>query len=233
MQIGMISVGILISSYIIGAIPIGLIVVRLATGKDIRQIESGRTGGTNAMRAAGFWAGLVTAILDIFKGASGVWLARLLGGNVWIEVLAPICVILGHNYSIFLAERDQNGRWRLRGGAGGAPSFGGAFGLWPWTLLIVFPIGLLIYFGLGYASVTTMSVPIIATVIFTVRAAQGLSPWQYVLYGLLAEILLVIALRPNIQRLRQGTERNHGLLGKLRLIKKAADPAASQRKKNQ
>ena len=203
-------IGIFIGAYILGAIPFGLIIVKLMTGKDIRVVESGRTGGTNAMRAAGLGAGILTAALDIIKGASGVWLARALGGNIWMEVLAPVAIILGHNYSIFLIERNGDGRWHLRGGAGGAPSLGGAFGLWPWALLIIIPIGFLIFFGIGYASVTTMSVALMAIIIFAVRAALGLSPWQYVLYGVLAEILLVIALRPNIKRLMAGTERLHG-----------------------
>ncbi|MCB0120106.1 MAG: glycerol-3-phosphate acyltransferase, partial [Anaerolineales bacterium] len=50
-------------AYVIGSVPIGLLIVKIVTGKDIRQIESGRTGGTNAMRAAGFWAGFATAML--------------------------------------------------------------------------------------------------------------------------------------------------------------------------
>ena len=216
-------IGIFIGAYILGAIPFGLLVVKLMTGKDIRSIESGRTGGTNAMRAAGLGAGLLTAMLDIIKGASGVWLARALGGSVWMEVFAPIAIILGHNYSIFLLERNGDGRWHLRGGAGGAPSAGGAFGLWPGSLLVMLPIGLLIFFGIGYASVTTMSVALMATIIFIVRAALGLSPWHYVLYGVLAEILLVIALRPNIKRLMAGTERRYGWR-----VKKIEKPQADQ-----
>jgi len=209
-------IAVLILSYLIGSIPFGLIIVKLRTGKDIRVIESGRTGGTNAMRAAGFAAGLLTAILDILKGASGVWLARLMGGGVWLQVFAPLMVIVGHNYSIFLMERTEDGKIHLRGGAGGAPSVGGAFGLWAPSILIVFPIGYLIFFGVGYASVTTMSVALIAAVIFAVRAWMGLSPWQYVLYGLIAEALLVWALRPNIRRLMNGTERLHGWRAKRR-----------------
>jgi len=122
-------IGVLILSYIIGSIPFGLVIVRLKTGKDIRKIESGRTGGTNAMRAAGFWAGAATTILDFLKAACAVWIARLvLPGNLWLEVLAPVAAVIGHNYSIFLPDRDENGRFRLRGGAGGASSAGGAFG---------------------------------------------------------------------------------------------------------
>ena len=48
-------------------------------------------------------------------------------------------------------------------------------------------------------------------IIFWVRAALGLGPWEYIIYGLLAEALLIWTLRPNIKRLLEGTERRHGL----------------------
>src|SRR5690606_39416137 len=99
--------------YVIGSIPFGLLIVKLKTGKDIREVESGRTGGTNALRAAGFWAGIGTALLDILKGAVAVWLARWISPQQdWLHVIAPLAAILGHNYSIFLAERDANGKFR-------------------------------------------------------------------------------------------------------------------------
>ena len=199
----------IILSYVLGSVPFGLLIVKLRTGKDVRQIESGRTGGTNVMRAAGFWSGFVTAILDILKAATTVWMARAFGLGVWVEVFAPLAAILGHNYSIFLAEW-KDGKLRLRGGAGGAASVGGALGLWVPSILIIFPIGLLIFFAVGYASVTTMSAALIAMVIFLVRWILGASPWQYILYGLVAEILLIWALRPNIKRLIEGKERLHG-----------------------
>lgn len=205
-------------AYLIGSIPFGLLVVRLRTGKDIRQVESGRTGGTNAMRAAGFWAGLTTAFLDIMKGALTVWLAQValpgspwVGVKQWVVILAPLLAVLGHNYSLFLLERKPEGGWRFRGGAGGAPTVGGAVGLWAPSLFIIIPIAALVFFLIGYASITTLSAALIATVVFAVRASMGLSPWTYVLYGLVAEIILVIALRPNIRRLLNGTERIVGL----------------------
>lgn len=199
----------LLVSYLIGSVPFGLIIVKMRTGKDVRTIESGRTGGTNAMRAAGLGAGFLTAFLDILKAASTVWLVRWLGFGVWVQVLAPVAAILGHNYSIFLPER-KDGKLRLRGGAGGAASVGGAFGLWTPSILIIFPLGFFIFFAVGYASVTTMSVALIAMLIFIVRAIFFGAPWQYILYGVLAEILLVWALRPNIKRLMAGEERLHG-----------------------
>lgn len=208
MQIA-ISIGMLLLAYIIGSFPFGWLIVKLKTGKDIRVIESGRTGGTNAMRAAGFWAGLLTAIMDILKGASAVWIAQAILPEVHLlHILAPIAAILGHNYSIFVPKRNEQGRIiGLKGGAGGAPALGGAFGLWGPSIFIVFPLGALVFFTLGIASVTTMSVAFSAMVIFAVRAWLGNGPWIDVLYGVLAAILLIWALRPNLKKLFAGEER--------------------------
>jgi len=196
-------------AYVIGSVPFGLVIVKITTGKDIREIESGRTGGTNAMRAAGFWAGFATAMLDIVKGAAGVWLARWLTPELpIIHMIAPLAAILGHNHSIFLPERDENGKLiRLRGGAGGAPSVGGAMGLYLPSILIVLPLGMLTFFTIGIASVTTMAVALYSTLAFAYFASQGIIPWAYVWYGVGAEILLVLALQPNIKRLFEGNER--------------------------
>jgi len=94
----LIDAGLLLASYLFGSIPFGLIVVKMISGKDVRTVASGRTGGTNAMRAAGIGAGLLTAVLDILKSASTVWLAQAVTPNVWIHALSPIAAILGHNY---------------------------------------------------------------------------------------------------------------------------------------
>lgn len=209
----LLAIGLLLISYIVGSIPFGLVIVRLTTGKDIRNVESGRTGGTNAMRAAGFWAGLGTALLDMLKATGMVWVARLLfplqsaSGNAWLHVLAPLAVILGHNYSIFLASRGENGILKLRGGAGGAPCVGGSVGFWAPSFLIIVPLAAVILFGIGYASVATMSVALLSSILFTILAIIGHSPWQYALYGIFAEVLLVLTLLPNIRRLIQGKER--------------------------
>ena len=204
-----IDIAVILLAYVFGSIPFGLLIVKLKTGKDIREVESGRTGGTNAMRAAGFWAGFITAILDILKGAAAVWVARWFApGNEWLHVIAPLASIVGHNYSIFLQERDENGKFlRLRGGAGGAPSVGGAVGLWPASILIILPLGMLTFFTLGIASITTMAVALFVIIVFAIRAAQGFIPWIYIWFGVGAEVLLIWALRPNLERLFEGKER--------------------------
>lgn len=207
----LIEASVVLLAYIFGSIPFGLLFVKLFTGKDIRQVASGRTGGTNAMRAAGIGAGLLTAIMDALKGAAAVWVSQLISPqNIWLHILAPLAAILGHNYSIFLAEHDETGRIRLRGGAGGGPTVGGALGLWWPSFFIIVPLGFLIFFGIGYASLTTLGIALIATVIFSIRYSLGLSAWQYILYGVVATVLLVWALRPNFKALIEGRERFHG-----------------------
>jgi glycerol-3-phosphate acyltransferase PlsY len=210
MQIVM-AVVVLLAAYLLGSIPWGLVIVRLATGQDVRQVGSGRTGGTNAMRAAGFWAGLVTAMLDIGKGVVGVYLARwLVPGNAWLEILAATATVLGHNYSVFLTEKTPQGGWRLRGGAGGTPAAGGGIGLWWPLVLILIPLGAAIFYFVGYASVATLSAAAIVTITFMITAWLGITPWQYILYGLVVFGLLAWSLRPNLARLMNGTERLHG-----------------------
>lgn len=205
---------VLVIAYLMGSIPFGYFVVKLINGRDVRQVESGRTGGTNAMRAAGVGAGLLTAALDVFKGAATAWVVSwLVPQQPWIQVSAALLAIIGHNYSIFLVHR-KDGKWALRGGAGGATALGGAIALWNPIGFIILPVAFLIYLFIGYASVTTMSIAFIAMIVFIIRAIMGLSPWAYVIYGALALLVLIWALRPNIKRLIEGTERVVGLRAK-------------------
>lgn len=203
----------LIGSYLIGSVPSGLIIVRLTTGKDIRNVESGRTGGTNAARAAGIWAGLGTAFFDGFKAVLAVWAAKALFPlatheyYAWAHVAAPIVAILGHNYSLFLIERKTDGQLHFRGGAGGAPCVGGSIGLWIPSLLVIIPVAAILLFGVGYASLATLSVGIVSSLLFAYLASIGKFPWIYAAYGILAEVLLFLSLRPNIKRLIEGNER--------------------------
>lgn len=202
-------------AYIIGAIPFGLIIVKIANGQDIRFIGSGRIGGTNVMRAAGWFAGLLTALFDVAKGIFTYYLVLWLApGLDWLRVLADSAAILGQIQSIFLIEKNSDGKIRLRGGAGGATAFGGAVSLMlpSFTgVFIILPFVAFIYLVVGFASVTTMSIPLLAGIYFLIQAISGISPWVFAGYGIVGELIVLWALRPNIQRLIKGTERSVGL----------------------
>ena len=220
----LIGIGVVLIGYILGSIPFGLIIVKMKTGKDIRTVESGRTGGTNAVRAAGMGAGLLTALFDVLKGAASVWIAEaLLPGNHVVHILAPLAAILGHNYSLFLIRRNEDGELRFHGGAGGAPALGGAMGLWLPIFPIVLAAGALIWFTVGIASLTTMAIGLVVTIVFAIYSSQGLLEPVNILYGVIAELFLIWALRPNIKKLLAGNERvvKFSLNGWLRARKEA------------
>jgi glycerol-3-phosphate acyltransferase PlsY len=69
------------------------------------------------------------------------------------------------------------------------------------------PIGIALWYGVGYASLATISVGIVAMILFSYRALYADGSWAYIYYGILLEIIVIWALRPNIKRLMNGTER--------------------------
>ncbi len=206
------SIIVCILAYLIGSIPFGLVFVHLISRKDILTVGSGRTGTTNAIRAGGLFPGALTVLFDTFKGTAAVWLAKAIVPELfWAHVVCATLAIVGHNYSIFLIQRDEKGKIHLRGGAGGATCLGGAIGLWSPALTYLLPAGFLVYILIGYASVTTISAAFLSIILFGYRSIESLGPVEYALYGVFSLFIVLWALRPNIERLRQGTERAVGL----------------------
>ena len=111
----------LAAAYLLGSIPFGYLVVRWWKGIDLREFGSGRTGGTNVSRAAGYSAAFTSGIADAFKAYLAVRFAQWLGTHDLVIAIAGVAAVLGHNYSIFL---------RYRGGAGTSTSIGSAAALW-------------------------------------------------------------------------------------------------------
>lgn len=208
---------VLISAYLIGSIPVGYLIVRIFKGVDVRSIGSGRVGTTNTVRAAGPFAGIFTAILDFGKGILVAYLAHILfPSSIWVKVIAVILAVVGQIFSIFLVERSTAGKLLFRGGAGGATTLGGAIALWPVSIIVILPIILIVYFGIGYASLTTISIAFFSLVIFSYNAVVGLGPWEYLLYGAATLLIVLYTLKPNLERLKNGTERVVGLRALLR-----------------
>ncbi len=189
-----------VAGYIVGSITFGWIITKLVTGKDVREFGSGRTGGTNVFRAAGAPAGVATAVLDVIKGVLAVILVRQLvpGTAGWAEAMAGMGVVLGHNASLFLG---------FRGGAGGATAVGTGISLWPIAGLPALLLGVFVLFVIGYASLATIVAGMSVALAMTVGALSGSVPWAYVVFGWGTLALLIIALRPNIRRLMDGTEK--------------------------
>ncbi len=206
-----------IIGYLLGSVPVGLWVCRLY-GVDIRTIGSGRTGGTNAWRAAGLKAGIPTIIGDAIKGAVAVWIIRSLYSWIFPEpaamsvdeattrlmalqlavALAGGAAIIGHNWSVFIG---------FKGGAGGITSAATTMAILPLAGGMVWLIGILIIWWSRIASLATFAVGVSAFVVFLVLAMNELAPWPYVIYGAIALISVMIALRTNREKLKNMQER--------------------------
>lgn len=181
-------------AYLLGSLPSGMLWSWIAKRIDVRKHGSGRTGGTNVWRSAGFIPALLTALSDMLKGAAAIWLARAFGLGAWGIALAGTLAIVGHNYSVFLG---------FHGGAGTGTSAGVAIALWwpalPILILTAIAVGLLT----GHASMASITVAILLPVIFGLR---GQLP-NALAFGFLTMVLTLWALRPNIRRLLKGEER--------------------------
>jgi len=179
-----------LGGYLIGSLPIGFLAVGVLTERDVREEGSGRTGGTNAYRASGFLGGFLTIVGDFLKGMCAVAFGALMLPNIWAPVLSGLGGVLGHNASIFLA---------FRGGAGTISSMGAVTAFWPPALLLIAPVFVLGMFVIRIASVASIIMNS-GVVLF------GGYPWPLIVYAIGALLLSMYALRPNIERLRQGTE---------------------------
>ncbi len=192
------TIALLMGAYLLGSFPTGWVVVRLLTGQDVRRVGSGRTGGTNAMRAGGLPAGLLTGLGDLLKGALAILLARaLFPDRPMAEVIAGWLVVAGHNWSIWMG---------FRGGAGTAPNIGAALALWPPSAAVLLPMVPLAAALTGYASLTSMVLALAIPLTLAARAAFFHGSWTEVLFGLGTLGMVAWALRPNFRRLREGTE---------------------------
>lgn len=199
---------IIVLGYILGSLPMGYFVIKAIKNRDITKVGSGRTGGTNAMRAGGVWAGILTGLLDFAKGFFAFWLARmLLPGQFWIHAITGAAAVLGHNWSILLYILTK----RFSAGAGTGPNIGAASASWPWIAAIAVPVIAFCVFIIGYASVASIAAALVLVATFVYLAASNTMPWAYAVFSMITAVLVILALRQNIDRLIKGTERRVGL----------------------
>lgn len=110
-------------AYVLGSIPWGLVLTRMVTSVDIRQLGSGNIGATNVRRIAGTPLGILTLIGDTLKGAVPVWFAIAWVGSsgAWAQAyiaLVALCAFGGHLHPVFL---------KFKGGGKGVATAGGCF----------------------------------------------------------------------------------------------------------
>ncbi|MFL6765144.1 MAG: glycerol-3-phosphate 1-O-acyltransferase PlsY [Sphingomicrobium sp.] len=176
--------------YLLGSIPFGLVLTRLAGKGDIRNIGSGNIGATNVLRTGSKWLAVLTMVLDCLKATAAVVLSQLLLGRE-TGAFAATGALIGHLYPVWLG---------FRGGKGAATLCGILIALvWP-AALIYATVWILLLLTTRISSVAGMTAAISAPV-----AAAILHSFYFpMLLGF--AVLVLWKHRENILRLRRGTE---------------------------
>jgi len=179
-----------ILGYLLGSIPFGLLLTRLAGYGDIRQVGSGNIGATNVLRTGSKGLAALTLLLDLGKGAAAVIIAHGWGSQA--ALVAAGCVILGHMFPVWLG---------FRGGKGVATALGVLIPLaWPVALIAII---------LWIATVLLFHYSSLATLVAAIASA-GFAPLivdtrtALVIAGI--AFLIIVRHHSNIRRLIAGTE---------------------------
>ena len=190
----------LLGGYLIGSLPSGLLVTRLAGVGDIRKIGSGNIGATNVLRTGRKDLAALTLAADVFKGVLPVWLGWRFGQDV--AVLAALGAVLGHCFPVWL---------RFRGGKAVATAAGAVLMLsWP-VGLAALAVWLAAVAAFRIASLSALCAAVAGPVAAWVLAymplgGQFYSDMQRVQVTAVIGFLLIVRHHANIRRLIAGKE---------------------------
>lgn len=183
--------------YVLGSIPFGLLITRLAGLGDIRQIGSGNIGATNVLRTGRKDLALATLLLDSFKAGLAVWIFATLADARNVGLIAGTFAFLGHCYPAWLG---------FKGGKGVATYAG----LLVFASPLALAVGAPIWLGL-FALTRISSLSALTAAAFVPIGAYLLGETRFATFTLLALSVLVFwTHRANIKRLLSGTEPQFG-----------------------
>ncbi|MFP6748751.1 MAG: glycerol-3-phosphate 1-O-acyltransferase PlsY [Alphaproteobacteria bacterium] len=176
--------------YLLGSIPFGLVLTRLAGLGDVRAIGSGSIGATNVLRTGNKGLAAMTLILDGGKGAVAVLLANMYGPDT--AVLAGAGAFIGHLFPVWL---------KFRGGKGVATYLGVLLAInWPAGLLCCLT-WLVVAFASRYSSLSALIAALVGP-----GYAYWLGNWQIMELAAFMAVLVFIRHHQNIRRLVKGEE---------------------------
>lgn len=187
-----ISVVLIIFAYLIGSIPVGVILGKVK-GIDPRKTGSGNIGATNVMRAGGKILGIITLLGDAAKGLIPVAIAAALGMDVLVIAIAGLAAFLGHVFPVFL---------RFKGGKGVATALGVYIAIRPLVILGAFVVFIIVFLIWRYISLAS----IVGAVVVPIGLYLVKAPREFIVMAGLIGIIVIIRHKENITRLIKGTE---------------------------
>jgi glycerol-3-phosphate acyltransferase PlsY len=191
-------VAFVVVAYLLGSVSFAVLLVRVATGTDIRASGSGNAGATNVLRAHGKKLALVVALLDVAKGAAAVALVCLVTADPFWAAAAGLAAVIGHVFPVF---------YGFRGGKGVATAVGAFLVLAPLALIcslavFVVVVALTKYVSLG-SVIAMVLLPPVAGLLFH-------APRPVVTAAAVVALVVVLKHLGNLKRLARGEERKLG-----------------------
>ena len=180
--------------YLLGSIPFGLILTRMAGLGDVRKIGSGNIGATNVLRTGNKKLAAATLLLDALKGTAAAAIASLWG--VEAGIAAGLAAFLGHLYPVWLG---------FKGGKGVATYIGVLLGLVPWMVLVFAAIWLAMAKISRYSSLSALVATAVIPVVLYLTGHEKVA----LLFAVMT-LITWVKHRTNIQRLIAGTESRIG-----------------------
>ncbi len=184
------------AAYLLGSVPFGLILTKLAGLGDIRAVGSGNIGATNVLRTGHKGLAALTLIFDVAKGVAAVLIAKWFGGlygyAILCSLIAGFGAVIGHVFPVWL---------KFKGGKGVATTFGVLLALSPATAAVTGAVWLFMLLIFRYSSLAALAACVIATFFAFGYAGQSVG----ILIGALA-LLVIVKHTANIRRLFNGTE---------------------------
>ena len=191
-----------IASYLLGAIPTGVVLAALMGKQDIRTAGSGNIGATNATRLLGKKFGACTFLGDMLKGFIPVLAASMLTPSSAIAAACGLAAFLGHLYPIYL---------RFKGGKGVATACGVMLALEPISVICLLIIFIAVASMSRFISLASLSSAfMLPLLLLAISNLVRPVPPAVILLGFVMACLVFIKHRANIQRLLQGTENRIG-----------------------
>ena len=184
---------VLLGGYLLGSMPFGYWLVRAFQGEDIRATGSGSIGASNVWRTYGRWYGIPVVLLDIAKGFVPALVGTLLVDEL-TGALAGGFAMLGHWRPLFLRFS--------KGGKAVATAAGILLGLAPLLGLLASALWLTTFVATRYTSVASMVVAVALPFVALVLD----EPWPVIVFAVAAGAAVLLLHRPNLSRLRAGTE---------------------------
>jgi len=182
-----------ILGYLIGSIPSGLIIGKKFYAADLRQFGSKNIGATNAFRTLGLWPAVWVFLADATKGVIAVYLAYYVLDTSIALLVGGIAVIAGHNWSVFL---------NFTGGRGVATALGVIAVLVPKVTLLVFLVWAVIVYVTRYVSLASIVGAVLVPVLMWFMGERV----EFLYFGIIAALFVVVRHKPNIERLLKGQE---------------------------